>query len=214
LFRQISLARRTLELRPLKEFGVATNEIISLGINALLVLITGVYAIFTFKILKANQRVADEMALQRRDILRPIISIGPEFDEYLVASLVIENSGQSPATNVVLTLDKDFYPFAEVNEANNLKSYSIFSRPISTLASRATLRFDLAQGFNLDKSHNGKTLTPLEFKITAQYEYLDQKFNDEFHLDLKPFMRSTRRRSMQVDELEKIRKAIEKMANK
>ena len=152
---------------------MTTGEISSIGINGALALITGLYAYFTVQILRANRRVADEMALQRRDILRPVISIGPDFDEYLVASLVIKNAGQSPATNLVLTLDKDFYPFAE-DTKTSLKSYSIFNTPIATLAVGASLRFDLAQGFNLDKSKNGKALTPLEFKIDATYEWLDQ----------------------------------------
>ena len=188
------------------------GEVIGVAINGALAAITAIYAFFTYKILRANQRVADEMALQRRDFLRPVISVGPEFDDYLVASLVIKNGGPSPAKNLTFSLDKDFFPFAD--DRDSLKSHSIFNHPIPILSAGASLRFDLAQGFNLGKEKNGKLVTPMEFTVTAQYEYLDQKFDEIFHIDLKPYMRSTRRRSMQVDELEKIRKALEKISNK
>lgn len=53
------------------------GEIISLGVNVVLVLITGVYAYFTYRILKANQQVAKEMSSQKSDMLRPIVSVAP-----------------------------------------------------------------------------------------------------------------------------------------
>lgn len=193
---------------------MTTAELLGLGVNASLALITGLYAFFTFRILKANQRVADEMALQRRDILRPIISVGPQVDEYLVVSVLIRNSGSSPATNLKLSMDSDFYSFAEYSEGNNLRSISAFNNPISAFAAGAELRFDLAQGFNLDKSKDGKPLTPMQFKISAQYEFGHDKFDEHFHIDLRPYMRSTVRRSKLIDELEKARKALEAIASK
>jgi hypothetical protein len=193
---------------------MTTAELLGLGVNGSLALITGLYAVFTFRILKANQRVADEMALQRRDILRPIISVGPQVDEYLVVSLLIKNSGSSPATNLKLGMDSDFYSFAEYSESHNLKGISAFNNPISAFAAGSELRFDLAQGFNLGQSKDGKSLTPMKFKISAQYEFGLDKFDEDFHIDLGPYMRSSVPRSKLIDELEKARKALETIASK
>lgn len=193
---------------------MTTAEILSLSVNASLALITGLYAFFTFRILKANQSVADAMALQRRDILRPIISVGPKVDEHLVFSLLIENSGSSPATNLRLSIDSDFYHFAEYSDGNNLRNFSAFTNSISAFATGAELRFDLAQGFNLGKSKDGKMLTPMQFKVNARYEFGDDTFDEDFHIDLRPYMSSTGGRSKSLDEIEKARKALEKMASR
>ena len=69
------------------------SELITFGVNVVLVLITGVYAFFTYRILKANQTVANEMALQRRDLLRPIISVTPYISHHVVLALAIKNTG-------------------------------------------------------------------------------------------------------------------------
>jgi len=193
---------------------MTTAELLGLAVNASLALIAGLYAVFTFRILKANQRVADEMALQRRDILRPIISVGPQVDEYLVVSLLIKNSGSSPATNLRLGIDSDFYSYAEYSESNNLKGISAFNNPILAFAAGSELRFDLAQGFNLGINKDGNLLTPMKFKISAQYEFGRDKFDEDFYIDLGPYMRSTVPRSKLIDEVEKARKALETIANK
>ena len=197
-----------------RETSMTTAEILALSVNATLAIITGLYAAFTFKILKANQRMADEMALQRRDMLRPVISVAADVDEFLVVSLTIKNTGASPATNLRLTLDTDFYAFAEDSEARNIRNNPIFTAPVSAFSPGSQLRFDLAQGFNLGTSENDKVLTPMRFKINAQYEFAGFQYNEDFNIDLHPFMGSTIKRSKMNDELEKIRKILERLASK
>lgn len=188
-------------------------EFASLGISTALALITGLYAFFTYKILQANQRVAEEMSQQRKAMIRPFVTAGPEVDEYLVVSLVVKNVGISPATDLQLTMHNDFYSFAEDAEDHNIRGFSAFNEPISTFSAKAELRFDLAQGFNLGKKHEEKHLTLLQFRITARYKFLEDQYQEEFSIDLRPYMRSTVRRSKYVDEIVKARKALEKIAD-
>jgi hypothetical protein len=82
------------------------------------------------------------------------------------------------------------------------------------LAPGAALRFDLAQGFNLGKEKDGKILTPMQFKISAKYEFSQTHYDEEFYIDLHPYMNSTIFRSKSADEIEKARKALEAIANK
>jgi hypothetical protein len=193
---------------------MTTSEIITVGVNGLLVLITGLYAIFTFRILKANQQVATEMALQRRNLLRPIISIRPYISERVVLSLLIINSGASPASNLRLTLNKDFYRFAESNEDANIKNFHAFNEVIPTFAAGSELHIVLSQGFNLAKTLDGKMLTPMEFNIRAQYDYLGDHFDEEFRFDLRHYMKTSGLRHWWEDEVVKIREALEKLSNK
>jgi len=191
-----------------------TNAELALIANFILVLITGVYAYFTFRILKANQDVANEMAAQRHDLRRPIVSIYPEFDEFLVASLIIKNSGLSPATNLNLKIDKDFFQFAERVDGKNLRSFSAFNNEIAALASGSEIRFDLAEGFNLGEKDECGEIAPIKFSVEAKYEFLSTKFEEVTVVDLQPFFQATVRRSKKLTEVEKIRKALEKLASK
>ena len=77
-------------------------------------------------------------------MLRPILSVAPEIDDYLVLSLVIKNVGVSAATNLRLKMQDDFYRFCEFSEGSNLRTFSAFNNPIAALAPGGALRFDLA----------------------------------------------------------------------
>jgi len=46
-------------------------------LTALLVVITGIYAWFTFRILKANERIVEKMHEQQEAMYRPYIAISP-----------------------------------------------------------------------------------------------------------------------------------------
>lgn len=191
---------------------MTTGEIITISGNLLLVVITGVYAYFTFRILQANQRVADEMRLQRRDLLRPIITIGPYVIHGVILALAVKNTGASPAANLRLSVDTDFYTFGEAGEDRNLKTFPMFSESISTFAAGAELHVWLSQGFNLDAEKDGKPLTPKQFGVTAVYEFQEERYDELSHVDLRPYMKTSAFRAPWEDELKKIREALDKIA--
>lgn len=82
-----------------------------------LVVITGLYAWATFRILRANEAVVAAMKEQTETQLRPylIVSAAPRIGTTLMC-LHIENAGRSVAENIRLKMDRDFYPHAERRE--------------------------------------------------------------------------------------------------
>src|SRR4030043_491473 len=96
-------------------------------LTAILVIITGLYAWFTFKILKANETLVEQMRNQQEATYRPYIFISPIlFPENSIVFLKIKNSGLTAAQNLRLSLDKDFYQFGERREESNLRSFTAF----------------------------------------------------------------------------------------
>jgi hypothetical protein len=70
----------------------------------ILVIITGFYALVTFRILKANQGVVNIMADQQEAILRPYVTISqfcPPSDASFY--LKISNTGKTAAINLRIT---------------------------------------------------------------------------------------------------------------
>ena len=90
-------------------------------LTAALVIITAIYAWTTFRILRANESVVAAMQDQTVAQLRPYISVSvvPRIGTTLL-SLEVINSGRSAATNVRLSMDRDFYAHAERQESSNI----------------------------------------------------------------------------------------------
>lgn len=183
-------------------------------LTALLVIITGLYAWFTFKILKANERVVEKMHNQQEAIYRPYVSISPVvYPENPIAFLKIKNTGLTAANNLRLTLDKDFFQFGEKKEERNLKSHSAFKDPIDSFVPGAEIYFYLAQSFVIFGKKGCEELTPTTFTVTAEYEYLGKKVNEKTVIDLCPYLGAANPHDPLVHQLKSIREAIEKKGN-
>ncbi len=183
-------------------------------LTALLVVITGIYAWFTFRILKANERIVDRMHEQQEAMYRPYISISPVvYPENPIAFLKITNSGLTAANNLRLTLDKDFFQFGDKKEERNLKSHSAFRDKISSLVPGAELYFYLAQSFVIFGKKSGEDLTPPVFSITAEYEYSEKKVSEKTVIDLCPYLGAANPHDPLVRQLKDIKEVIEKKKN-
>ena len=93
-----------------------------------LVVLTGLYAWTTFRILRANEAVVTAMKVQTEAQLRPYIVVGaaPRIGTTLMC-LHVENTGRSAAVEVSLTMDRAFYPHAERREHENLAKLPAFT---------------------------------------------------------------------------------------
>jgi len=180
-------------------------------LTAILVIITGLYAWFTFKILKANERLVEQMRNQQEATYRPYISISPTlFAENPIVFLKIKNSGLTAAQNLRLSLDKDFYQFGERKEESNLRSFTAFKEPIDSFVPGAEMLFYLAQSFVIFGEKSDQNLTPSIFTITAEYEYQNKKVTENTAIDLRPYLRSALPHDPMVNQLQKLRETIEK----
>jgi hypothetical protein len=179
-------------------------------LTALLVFITGLYAWFTFRILKANEKIVEKMRDQQEAMYRPYISISPVvYPENPIAFLKISNSGLTAANNLRLSLDKDFFQFGEKKDERNLKFRSAFKDSIDSFVPGAEMYFYLAQSFVLFKK-GGEDLTPTTFTVTAEYEYLDKKAVEKTVIDLSPYLGAANPHDPLVSQLKAIKEAIEK----
>lgn len=180
------------------------------ALTAVLVVITGFYAWATFRILRANEKVVAVMEKQAVAMGRPYITITPfVLSGTPLISLRIANTGQTAASNIRLTMDRDFYKFAEKQEGKNIATFVAFQQPIDMLAPGAELIFDLAQGFKIFAEDADEAIVPKVFTISASYKFPGGSVEERNTIDLRPFMESTQPRDLVVTELQEIRKAIE-----
>lgn len=177
-------------------------------INISLALITAIYVFLTFHISKANRQMALESIRMREEIERPRIVAEIIIRNRIVLMLQISNIGKNSAINVRLQLDKDFYQFSEYEESRNIRNVPLFNKPIDSIKPNAKISFYLSQGFNINKSIDGKMLSPLQFSIEASYEFGAKKYREKIAIDLTAYLSSGGHLPEEVEQLEKIGKSI------
>lgn len=179
-------------------------------LTAALVVITAIYAALTFSIAMSNKRMTVQVQAQIEAQTRPIIAVNIETRHQTVFSIRISNRGNSLANNVRIRIDRPFFQFSNFDEARNLRNFHLFKEVIPTIAPGDGFLIDLAQGFNLNIERDGQNITPDQFCIDATYEYGERPYRDEFRVDLRPYF-STFAGEREVEELQKIRKILEKL---
>ena len=165
-------------------------------INLAIAIISGVstlmslaVVIATFKILRANRQTVDVMREQVVAITRPYIQVSLQVrvgSSFMM--LKIWNSGASPANNLKLTLDRDFFFNAERNDNNNLRNYQAFRERIESLPPKAEITFDLGAGHTV---FGNAELCPLQFTVSADYEFDDRLVAERTSVDMRPYLRSS-----------------------
>lgn len=180
-------------------------------LTAILVFITAIYAYLTHRMAKASEASVEAMRLQSESTLRPYISISPFIrPQALFLYLKIANTGRTGAQNLRLTLDRDFFEWGENRAENNIRSFNAFSLPIDSFPPGSELLFALGQGWVLFAENSNPAITPLQFNITATYEFFGKTVEEITRIDLRPYLRTEGEHDPIVEELEKIRKALEK----
>lgn len=179
--------------------------------SGILAITTIVYAVLTYKILKANEHIVREMQRQLEALRRPYVSISPVlFPESPTFYLKIKNTGLTAAHNLRLTLDRDFFQFAENEPEKNLRRFEAFARPIDTFTPGAEMIFALAESFVVFGEGAQENLTPSIFKITADYEYANKLVSENTTIDLRPYLKSDYPRDAIVAQLKKISENLQK----
>ena len=102
-------------------------------LTALLVVITGFYAWVTFRILRANEAVVqamrDQLEAQSRPYVHPSLFVVPGTN---IFGLRVKNTSKTAASNLRLSIDKDFFLLAKKEDAQNLRKMNAFSKPIAS----------------------------------------------------------------------------------
>lgn len=180
-------------------------------LTAILVFITAIYAYLTYRMAKASEASVEAMRNQSEASLRPYITVAPFIRAHTpLLYLRVKNTGTTGAQNLCLSIDRDFFAFGEKDRPDaNLKALSAFTTPIDNFSPGAELIFGLAQGWMLFDEKSEPDICPTQFKVTARYEFFGKSVQEVTQLDLRPFLGSEGERNPIVEELERIRKAIE-----
>jgi len=178
------------------------------------VFLTAVFAGLTFFILRANRATVTAMREQMADQNRPFITVTVQIRVGTpVIQLLVKNVGRSPAQNVTLRLDRDFFQFGEQDEGRNLAKQSAFSKPIDCLPPMSELLFDLGMGFEIFKSDADLKICPHTFTVTAEYQHAKTQYSEQTHVDLRPYMGTSVPQHPIVEELDKVKKSIDKLTS-
>ena len=178
-------------------------------LTAALVVITGIYAVLTYGIMRANRQTVAAMNAQTEALSRPYLSISPfTLPENAIVFLRISNTGRTAAENVRLELDRPYYRFGKADESENLRNLSVFSEPISSVGPGAEFIFSLAMAPVLYGSQNDVNRTPLTFRITASYRCFGKVVTEITEVDLRPFRGMHMSFDPVVHELSGIKEAI------
>ena len=179
-------------------------------LTGLLVLITGVYAWVSFRILRANERLVGEMKLQSEAINRPYITVRAyTVPNSPILYLGIFNTGKLPAEKVKLEIDRVFYQFGDRREERNMATFSIFNQEIDCFAPGQEFKFMLGQGFVIFAEEADESVTPTVFDIKATYSFGDKSYSETNVIDLNPFRMTSLGTDPLISEIEGIRKAVE-----
>jgi hypothetical protein len=183
------------------------------SLTAILVVITGVYAYLTHRIAKATESSVAAINRQSEASLRPYITVAPFVrPKALFLYLRIANNGHTAAENLRLTLDRDFFQWGKrEHPERNLRTQSAFTLPIDNFAPGAELLFGLGQGWVLFGADADPASTPLQFNVVATYEFFGKKVEETTHVDLRPYPGSEGEVDPLIEELERIRKELEKL---
>lgn len=191
---------------------MSTADLINLAIAiaaVLSVVVSFSVAIVTYKTVQANRAAVEVMRAQLESSTRPYILVAPVVRSMSTfVQLRIANTGASSARNLRLSMDKDYYFNAEQSAANNLKTFTVFTHPIAEFAPQAELLFHLGVGHRILRSE----LSPLQFTVTATYEYAGRTVIESTVVDLQPFVRSGKPIDPVAERLEGIQEQLKNLS--
>src|ERR1043165_7242303 len=108
-------------------------------LTAVLVIITGVYSYFTYKMAQRNAEMVEQMKAQHLSFIAPAVNSSIRIKHGSVFCLTVKNTGQSAALNLRLSLDRDIHQFANPDVASNIRSFPMFQETMTRFAPRQEL---------------------------------------------------------------------------
>lgn len=178
------------------------------------VLLTAVFAGLTFFILRANRASVSAMREQMADQNRPFVTVTVQIRMGTsVIQLLVKNVGRSPAQHLRLRLDRDFFQFGEKGAGRNLAEQPAFSQTIDCLPPMSELLFDLGMGHEIFAAGADQMACPHTFTVSVEYGHAQNKYNEQIHVDLRPYIGTSVPKHPVVEELERVRQSIDKLTS-
>jgi hypothetical protein len=181
-----------------------TVELLTLA----LVVITAIYAYFNYLMAKRNGEMVEQMKAQHESFLAPVIATAIKIKHGSMMCLLVTNRGQSPATNLRLSLDRDFHQFGKAGVDGNMRNFPMFQETIPSFAPGEELFTWLVQGFELND------FAPAKFSVLAKYEFGGKTYEQTHSINLSAYFQTAQDRDELLDEAKKMSKALEEMAKR
>lgn len=184
-------------------------------LTGILAVVTSFYAWVTFRILKANEHTVALMSEQLELLNRPYVQIAALIRPGVgLIYLRISNEGKTPAKNLSLTIDRDFFQFGERRDDRNLAKQTAFTVPIDSFSPSAALEFLLGTGPAIFASSADESLSPKVFEIKATYTFDEKIVTETTAIDLRPYLGTAIPHSEIKDGFESVAKAVSDLARK
>ena len=175
-----------------------------------LLAITTYYAFVTARMAKSAESTVNLMKEQSDSIARPYVTISlvkrPN-NPYI--HLRIENTGQTPAVNLTLSLGPKFETIKDLEGMKKLKGSHMFTQTIASFSPRSPVYFLLGFGATLH-GDNDKQYPQETFNITAEYSYAQQNVKETTVVDINQYNATSLDKDPIVDALNKIKDEIAK----
>lgn len=179
-------------------------------LTGVLVVITGAYAFLTHRMAKASETSVRLMKEQADAISRPyvVISLAKRPNNPFI-HLRIENTGQTPAENLTLSLGPEFEKIKDLERMKMLSGSHLFTNTMASFPPRSPVFFLLGFGATLhggdDKKYPQETFT-----ITANYSFAGRTVSEPTTVDVNQYNSTTLETDPVVDALNKIKDEIAK----
>jgi hypothetical protein len=170
-------------------------------ISFLTLIITGVYAYLTYRIVQASKE-------QTESVFRPYIVITHRLSSETLIRLYIKNTGKTNACNLRLQIDRDFRQLDRKGEEQNIAKNFAFNNVIETFPPGSELKFALMPTVALYSDTSEKYPQPFIFTITATYSYADKTVTEKTTIDLRPYKNTSLPDYSVEDKLEALTKEI------
>lgn len=179
-----------------------------------LVIITGFYAVVTYRILRANEKVVEVMHQQVDSLTRPYICVSLFLEpDNPIFYLKISNNGKTNAEKLKLTIDKSFHQFGNESIDRDISTYTVFNKIIESFHPGEEIVISLAQSFKIFDKNADKGLLPRSFTITAEYSYCKKEVKENSIIDLEPYSMTNEPQDPNIRKLAKINESINKIAD-
>jgi hypothetical protein len=168
-------------------------------IAGLTLVVTGIYAYLTYRIVKASKQ-------QVEALIRPFIVVTHRLTNQGLIRLYIKNTGKMAAENLQLTIDGDYFQIARKDY--NIAENFVFKNTVASFPPESELTFALTPTVALQQDEKQQGSQPRVFSITASYGYLGKSVAERTTVDLRVYDKTFMPDPSIQDKLEKLTEAL------
>ena len=178
-------------------------------LTGVLVVITAIYAYLTHRMVRSSEASVALMKEQADAISRPYVCISlvkQPNNPFIL--LRVENTGQTAARDMTLTLGPELEKIQHLKGPKELKASYLFTKTLASFPPRSPVFFLL--GFGNSFVADDKTRPQQTFSITAKYWFSGRTVNETTWLDVNQYDSTALETDPVVDALNKIKDELAK----